>query len=526
VRDPKSGRLLGIGTITRDVSELKRSRDALEKLNQHLNDQSKALVENQRLLQAVMDGSPNVIAIKDLDGRYLLVNRMVAKMLGTSADAVRGLTDSDLFPKGIAEQHRAIDASVVRTDTPAVYEEVFEQRGARRVFLINKFPLHGSDNRIFGVCSMWSEITERKRAEEALRQSEADLREAERVAHVGSWRWDARTDTARWSNELYRLLGRDPSKPLPALFNESAHLFSPESVTRLRAAVKKALDDGRPYEMELTLTLPNGSIRHLMTRGDAIRDESGKVVGVTGTAQDITELREAQRLRDEWTSVIAHDLRQPIGVILMAASAVPALEQQGLRDKESLFLSRISSAANNLARMVDDLLDMSLLEARRLELQRKWVNVHTLVNDAIARLSHVLGNRRVTIVDRGADAEAFVDVMRVGQVLGNLIENAVKYGDPGTDIEVRLEQRRGEIELTVTNHGRGIEPEEVPNLFGRFMRSKQARGSKTPGLGVGLYIARELIEAHNGRIWAESTPGATTTFHMTLPSRAIPRQVA
>jgi signal transduction histidine kinase len=102
----------------------------------------------------------------------------------------------------------------------------------------------------------------------------------------------------------------------------------------------------------------------------------------------------------------------------------------------------------------------------------------------------------------------------------------VKYGDPGTDIEVRLEQRRDEIELAVTNRGRGIEPEDVPNLFARFMRSKQARGSKTPGLGVGLYIARELIEAHNGRIWAESTPGETTTFHLTLPSRATPRKAA
>jgi signal transduction histidine kinase len=263
-----------------------------------------------------------------------------------------------------------------------------------------------------------------------------------------------------------------------------------------------------------------------MAHGDAIRDDDGKIVGITGTAQDITELREAQRLRDEWTSVIAHDLRQPIGVILMAASALPALHEEHRVDAESSFLSRISSAANVLARMVDDLLDMSLLEARRLELRRSWVNPRSCVEDAVARLTHVIGDRKVRVAESGMRREVFVDVMRVGQILGNLLSNAVKYGDAGTEIDVAIEHRPNEVEIAVTNHGRGIAQEDLPKLFARFMRSKEARGSGTPGLGVGLYITRELIEAHNGRIWAESTPGKTTTFHLTLPSREAPRQVA
>ena len=526
VRDPKTGRLLGIGTVTRDVSELKRNRDALQEANRRLTEQAKALAESQRLLQAVMDFSPNIVVVKDLMGRYILVNRMLASMLGTSVEAVRGKTDEELFQPAVAARHRAIDASVLEKDTPASYEEVFERNGTRRVFLINKFALQGVDNRTFGICAIWSDITERKRAEEALRQREADLREAERIAHVGNWTWDSRTDTARWSDELYRIFGRDHSHPLPALFSENSHLFTPESVRRLRDAVKKTMADGRPYELELSLTRPDGSVRYVMAHGDAIRGDDGKIIGITGTAQDITELREAQRLRDEWTSVIAHDLRQPIGVILMAASALPALHEQHRADTESSFLSRISSAANVLARMVDDLLDMSLLEARRLELRRSWVSPHSCVEDAIARLTHVIGDRKVRVVESGVSREVFVDVMRLGQILGNLLSNAVKYGDPGTEIEVRIEHRANEVEIAVTNHGRGIAAEELPNLFARFMRSKEARGSGTPGLGVGLYIARELIEAHNGRIWAESTPGKTTTFHLTLPSREAPRQVA
>jgi PAS domain S-box-containing protein len=526
VRDPKSGRLLGIGTITRDISEMKRNRDALQAANRQL-------AESQRLLQAVMDFSPIVIVVKDRDGRYALVNRMLASMLGMSVDAVRGKSDVDLFPREIAERHRSVDAAVVEKRTATTYEEVFEKDGVRRVFLINKVPLQDADNNVFGVCSIWSEITDRKRAEEALRQRESDLREAERLGHMGSWTWDARTDSARFSDELYRIFGRDPSEPLPALFrddDEEPRWFTRESVDCLRKAIKKALNDGQPFETELDVKRPDGSIRHVMTHADAIRDQSGKVVSIAGAAQDITELREAQRMRDEWTSVIAHDLRQPIGVILMAASALPTLRAEGLHDKEALFLSRISSAGNALARMVDDLLDLSLLEARRLQLQRKWTNARAFVTDTVARLAHVTGERRVRIVtsDGMSDGarDVFIDPMRVGQVLGNLISNAVKYGEPGTEIEVRIEQRAAEVEIAVTNHGRGIAPEDLPHLFARFMRSKEARGSETPGLGVGLYIARELIEAHEGRIWAESTPGKITTFHLTLPSRVAPRRVA
>ena len=205
---------------------------------------------------------------------------------------------------------------------------------------------------------------------------------------------------------------------------------------------------------------PDGTTRWIATRGDAVRNERGEIVAVAGTAQDITELKELQRQRDEWTSVMAHDLRQPIGVITMAASALPEVHAAA-PDKENELVARIASAAKGLARLVDDLLDLSLLEARRLRLDRHWIKPHMLVRETVERLAHVSNGNHVTVTAGQGLDEVCVDQMRIGQVLGNLISNAVKYGDKGSDIGVRIEQHDTEVEIAVQNRGPGIPADEI-----------------------------------------------------------------
>ena len=157
--------------------------------------------------------------------------------------------------------------------------------------------------------------------------------------------------------------------------------------------------------------------------------------------------------------------------------------------------------------LVDDLLDLSLLEARRLRLDRHWIKPQLLVRETVERLAHVSNGNHVTITEGQGLDDVCVDQMRIGQVLGNLISNAVKYGEKGSDIVVRIEQHGTEVEIAVENRGPGISADDVANIFKRFARSAKARQSGAPGLGVGLYIAKELVEAHGGRIWVDSTPG-------------------
>ena len=484
------------------------------------------LEESRRFLQAILDHSPNGIVIKSLDGRYLVTNKGLESMTGISTTESLGKTDFDLFPPGVAERFRANDQRVLETRAPLVTEER-PRRPEGRVMLVSKFPLRDEHSEVFALCAIWTDITERKQTEEALKQTTRDLRNAQRVAHVGSWQWDRRTGMNYWSEELYEIFGQDPRRPPPKLLNPDAHLFSPETAVQMSEAAQKLFDTGEPIELELEVMRPDGSRRWVSAHAAPVRDEHGEIIGMDGTAADITHVKALQRMREEWTSVIAHDLRQPIGVIAMAANFLPTLRGGApMTREEREFMERIRSATNTLARMVDDLLDMSLLEANRLKLERKWCDPAELVTEAVDRAMHAAGTKRVRVSSPRNLPQVHVDPMRIGQVLGNLLSNAVKYGDDAHDILVRVDRHDGDIEITVTNHGHGIAPEELPRLFDRFARARTTRGSGVPGLGLGLYISKGVVQAHGGRLWAESTLEKTTSFHFSLPVSVATREAA
>jgi signal transduction histidine kinase len=165
--------------------------------------------------------------------------------------------------------------------------------------------------------------------------------------------------------------------------------------------------------------------------------------------------------------------------------------------------------------MINDLLDASRIEANRLSVKAAPTDLRPLVTEAVALLPEVAARCHVeTAPDAGC---ARVDADRFAQVMSNLLSNAHKYGREGAPIDVRVQRAADMVQLTVTNEGQGISPDEMPKLFSRFSRTRSARGGDAPGLGLGLYMSRGIVEAHGGKLWAESTPGEKTRFHFTLP---------
>jgi PAS domain S-box-containing protein len=280
----------------------------------------------------------------------------------------------------------------------------------------------------------------------------------------------------------------------------------------------RALNGVTTMRQELRLRHSSGRLVPVLVSAAPVFAMEGQRSGAATIFQDISPLKELERLREEWASVVAHDLRQPLGMITIDAETLARMLDEGKFEQCGKAISRIQRATQHLNTMIDDLADVSQIETRRLKLDRSETDLAAWLGDALDRLSLLTGGHPVRVSKAVTSAVSFVDAGRIEQVLGNLISNAIKYGDPHAPIELRLSQRGQDIEFAVKNHGRGIPADELPRIFERFARGDTIRHGHMPGLGLGLYICKGLVEAHGGRIWVESTPGETTTFFFTIPS--------
>jgi signal transduction histidine kinase len=229
--------------------------------------------------------------------------------------------------------------------------------------------------------------------------------------------------------------------------------------------------------------------------------------------QDVSAAKELERLRAEWGSVVAHDLRQPINTIMLAAQTLGRLTQD---PRATRTVGQIQAAAKRLDRMVGDLMDLSRLEARRLELQRESIDVASIVRASVERMSMQAADRVFDVQVHDNPPRAYADADRVAQILENLLTNALKYGTPGTPISLDVGPENGGVAIAVGSNGRPLSEEDRKGIFERFRRAD--KGGGVEGSGLGLYIARELVEAHGGRIDLEATTEGKSTFRFTLPA--------
>jgi signal transduction histidine kinase len=246
--------------------------------------------------------------------------------------------------------------------------------------------------------------------------------------------------------------------------------------------------------------------------------ELGRVASVSiDNARLYRKAQDAVRARDEVLRVVSHDLRNPLSTVLMGASLILDDAPEELRDGTvGRTLRMMRSATESANRMIGDLLDVSRIEAGQLAIEPSAVSLPALLEEAVERHRHLAEEHGIELRVRGDAPPSMVwaDRDRVLQVLGNLVGNALKFTPAGGRIELGMETEGDEIRCYVTDTGPGIPPDQLPHVFDRFW---QARRTDRRGLGLGLAIVQGLVEAHGGRVWAESEPGRGTRFQFTLP---------
>ena len=288
------GRVIGVVLVFRDVTEEYKIREALR--------------ETEVLHHSIQDNSPTFIFIKDTEGRYLFVNRMYEKVTRLSNEDIKGTTDYDRFPRDQADAVRDNDLKIIETGKTLEFEETVLYKGKQLTYMSVKFPLMNADGEIFAICGISTDITERKRAEETLRESENRLREAQQLAHLGYWFWDVKSGAVKWSDEVYKIFRLDPKEFIPQIDSILELSPWPEDHQRDKELIQRAVESRKQGSYEQRFLRPNGSTGYYMSTFQGIYDEDGDLTAIKGTVQDITKRKIAEenlsRLRNYLSNII------------------------------------------------------------------------------------------------------------------------------------------------------------------------------------------------------------------------------
>lgn len=516
--------------------------------------QSEMLLKaQQEFLRRLIDTVPNLIFVKDQAGRFTLVNHATANLYQTTIEDLVGKTDADFNPnQAEAEQFLAADREVIATMSTRILEEtVTSADGKPHYFQTIKTPIMSIDGHSREILGVATDISDRKQMEEQLRRSEAYLLEAQRIACVGSWQFDIATQRITWSAETFRMFGRNLEQQEPT-YEELVQTIHPEDRDKHRAVFQAAIEQVQPFELEHRVVHPDGSVTHVLAKGQPILNETGHLLSFLGTVLDMTnhkqfeeqlqqtneqlahtnvELARATRLKDEFLATMSHELRTPLNAILGMSEGLMEKVFGSINERQIKALQTIERSSYHLLEIINDILDIAKIESGQLELDCIPSNVALLCQSSLAFIKQQALKKRIQLEIRLSLnlPDLLVDERRIRQVLINLLNNAVKFTpdggritlavcpQPNTVISTAPSSPEQYLRISIIDTGIGIAPEHINKLFQPFVQIESALNRRYEGTGLGLALVKRIVELHGGQVGLTSEVGVGSCFTIDLP---------
>lgn len=481
------------------------------------------------LFKVLFEKSPGSLLVKADAPCFTIIDASDAYLKTTSVtrEEVIGRGFFEVFPDDNDSPDdentaRKVFTKVIETgeklDVPVYRYDVLDVETNTRLphyWSCSNIPIMDDDGNVAFVLNTIVDITNEVKAKEAAIESENRLLLAADATGLAIWDINLKDGSFTYSPQLIELFGRhgEHNVSLSGIRNQVNHDDMQNIVLK---AYQEALQTG-DYAYEVRIYWPDESLHWIKTRGKILFNDKKEPVRMLGTVVDITENKRDEIRKNDFIAMASHELKTP----LTSLKAYIQLLESKLKNLSDPFIqTSLLKAGNQVSKMtalVHGFLDLSRIEPGKLQLKRDIFDINKLIEEIIAEsriitTSHVIKFENLGAMNVNADRE------KIGQVIGNFLNNAIKYSLKGTTIRINTRVTDGHLEVSVTDEGVGIKQKDQEKIFQRFYRVDDDELKSISGFGIGLYLSSEIIQRHKGKIWVKSAEGNGSTFYFSLPS--------
>lgn len=494
----------------------------------------KALQESEERLRDIIFSTADWVWEVDEKGKYTYSSQRGIELFDASHEEIIGRTPFDFMPEDEAKRVSVIFSKIAEEKTPIKDLENWNiGKDSKKICLLtNGMPILDSEGNLKGYRGVDKNITERKLAEEAIKQSEADLNHAQEIAKMGSWDYNFKTNKFKCSKNMPMILGCRSSER-EITYTHFLDLMHPEDKYLIDLNFQDIVKTKNKVSFDSRYLLPNGEIIWTQNNISPIF-ENNELIELHGVNIDITEKKKAEkelieakekaetsdRLKTVFINNISHEIRTPLNGILGFGEILTT--ENLLPEKRTHYLAILNKSSERLVNTVTNFMDISLLNSGNQEVFKKKIGLLKLINDVVGKFEELCNEKKLTISLQTPITESEIYIITDGELLSKiiyqLIDNAVKFTYKG-GITVGYKISEGNLNLFVKDTGIGISEGKKNQIFENFIQENISNTRGYEGSGIGLSIAKGFAQLLSGTISLESEKGKGSTFYLSVPCK-------
>lgn len=481
------------------------------------------LIESENLYHTISESTIDCMKLVDLDGTILFANKAAIKNHAMKKRTMVGKKIWDIPPKDISQQ--------VKNDFDKVNGKILNneykihlKNGNYKYILRTYVPIKSRDNKVKRYYVQCRDITEVRRSKRIIEENNERYKLIFNNTDRLIYDYQLADGKIQWYGSVKDLIGYSSSEMTKKInIKKWETMIHPDDRPKALNDLNWAIDNHKPYHCYYRFMIKNGTYRYFEDNGVPMSDNSGRVIRVVGVMKDRTKEHEIDRAKSDFISVASHQLRTPLTGIKWFSELILSEKSGKLTTRQRKYIKNIYESNKRMIGLVSDLLNVSHIETNtKFEIVRKTVNLKKLLTEALNDNRNLLQTKNIkaktsiklTTPTMRADGEKII------QVLNNLLSNAVKYSRENGTIKIKISDTIDQVRFSIQDFGYGIPEYQQKNVFDKFFRADNVLSVATEGSGLGLYIAKAIIEAHGGEINFTSKENVGSTFYFTLPKKS------